>query len=104
MPPNHPLFLEVSAEDIEAEWWAYHYRDSKASVEFDDDDENASSDYEAEARREMEEMEAAAAAAGMTLEEYLKPAPKPAEASEQPAQPVAEPDPDDPEEWGESIV
>ncbi len=53
-------------------------------------------------------MEAAAAAAGMTLEEYLKPAPKPAEASESVAEPLAgngaEPDLNDPEEWGESIV
>ena len=52
----------------------------------------------------MEEMEAAAAAAGMTLEEYLKPAPKPAEASEQPAQPVAEPDPNNEDDWGDNIL
>jgi len=48
--------------DIEAEWWAYHYQESKASVEFDDDDENASSDFLAQTIAEGEAAEAAAAA------------------------------------------
>jgi hypothetical protein len=49
----------MTEEDIESEWWACHYQNSKASVEFDDDDENASSDYLAQIEREAEEAEAA---------------------------------------------
>jgi hypothetical protein len=54
----------MTEEDIESEWWAFHYQESKASVEFDDDDENASSDYLAQITREAEEAEALAAASG----------------------------------------
>jgi hypothetical protein len=62
LPPTDPRFLAMSEEDIEAEWWAFHYQESKASVEFDDDDENASEDYLAQITREAEEEEARAAA------------------------------------------
>jgi hypothetical protein len=49
----------MTEEDIESEWWAYHYQESKASVEFDDDDENAASDYLAQINAEAEAAEAA---------------------------------------------
>jgi hypothetical protein len=60
LAPTDPRFLAMTEEDIEAEWWAYHYQNSKASVEFDDDDENAASDYLAQVNAEAEAAEAAA--------------------------------------------
>jgi hypothetical protein len=86
-------------EDIEADYWAVHYRDSKVQEEYENDDENASSDYMAQITREAEEAEAAeaaAAAAGVTQ------APEPS--AEPVSQPIAEPDLNDPDEWGESVV
>ena len=42
---------------VEAEYWAYHYQESKATVEFDDDDEGAAADFLAQAERDWEELE-----------------------------------------------
>jgi hypothetical protein len=68
LPPTDPRFLAMTEEDIESEWWACHYQESKASVEFDDDDENASSDYLAQIEREAAE---AAANGGATQAENV---------------------------------
>jgi hypothetical protein len=62
LPPNSPLFLSITPEEIESEWWAVHFELNTATVEFDDDDENAATDYLAEIKRQAEEAEAAAAA------------------------------------------
>ncbi|MFM0165769.1 hypothetical protein PQR39_35735 [Paraburkholderia sediminicola] len=59
----------MTDEDIEAEWWAYHYQESKSSVEFDDDDENAANDYLAQITAEAEAEEAAAAEGGTQVAE-----------------------------------
>jgi hypothetical protein len=74
LTPTDPRFLETTAEQIEAEWWAYHYEDSTASVEFDDDDENAAEDYKAKIIREGEEAEAAARRDATIVEMVVDPA------------------------------
>jgi hypothetical protein len=63
LPPTDPRWLAMTEEDVEAEWWAYHYQESKASVEFDDDDEGAADDFLARTIAEGEAAEAAEAAA-----------------------------------------
>lgn len=69
----------MTEEDIEAEWWAYHYQESKASEEYDDDNPDAANDYLAQITREAEEAEAAeaasaaAAAAGVEKDEAVDP-------------------------------
>ncbi len=75
----------MTEEDIEAEWWAYHYQENKATVEFDDDDENAATDYLAQIKAEAE----AAEAAGLETA-----AATPVEQQEPQADPV-------PDDWGE---
>ena len=82
---------------VEAEYWAFHYQESKATVEFDDDDENAASDFLAQAERDWEEhekkMAAEKAAKGDSPVAAEERAPEP---DSQPAEtPVA-----DPEDWG----
>jgi hypothetical protein len=64
LAPTDPRFLAATLEDIEAEYWAYHYQDKKVVEEFEDED----FDQEAELRRieeaaEARERAAAAAAA-----------------------------------------
>jgi len=53
----------MTDEDIEAEYWAYHYQSGKTGEEFEDEDEGAADDYMAQIIREAEAEEAAAAAA-----------------------------------------
>ena len=79
------------------EWWAYHYQESKATVEFEDDDENAHVDYLAQAERDWEEHEKKMAAEKAAKGEAPIPAEEHAsETASQPAEtPVA-----DPEDWG----
>ena len=38
MSPLDPRFLELTPEDVEAEFWAYHYADKPPGEEFEDDD------------------------------------------------------------------
>jgi hypothetical protein len=79
---------------VEAEYWAYNYQESKASVEFDDDDEGASDAYLQQIIAEAEAEEAAAAARGDQPAESA--APVAAKPVKQPVEQV-EVDPDD---WG----
>jgi hypothetical protein len=85
---------------VEAEYWAFHYQESKATVEFDDDDENAASDFLAQAERDWEEhekkMAAEAAAKAERGEQPEEAAPVAAKPFNQPVEQV-EADADD---WG----
>jgi hypothetical protein len=54
LPPTDPRFLAATPEDIEAEYWAYHYQTSKVTEEFEDYE----FDQEAELRRIEEAAEA----------------------------------------------
>lgn len=38
LAPTDPRYLAATLEDIEAEYWAYHYQDKKVTEEFEDDD------------------------------------------------------------------
>ena len=38
LSPRDPRFLELTPEEVEAEFWAYHYAESTAKEEFEDDD------------------------------------------------------------------
>lgn len=63
LAPTDPRFLAATPEDIEAEYWAYHYQENKVKEQFEDDE----FDQAAELRRieeaaEAREREAAAAA------------------------------------------
>jgi hypothetical protein len=79
LAPTDPRFLAATLEDIEAEYWAYHYQDKKVVEEFEDDE----FDQEAELRRieeagEARERAAAAAAASASGDAHTS-APDPAE-------------------------
>jgi hypothetical protein len=68
LPPNSPLFLTITPEEIEAEWWAVHYEQNTTGMEFDDDDEGAADAYLQTIIREAEAAEAAVAATGSGAE------------------------------------
>lgn len=51
LAPNDPRFLELTTEDIEAEYWAHHYRETNGREEVEDED----FDLEAEIARMNEE-------------------------------------------------
>lgn len=38
LTPSDPRFLELTTEDIEAEYWAYHYQEHDGQQEAEDDD------------------------------------------------------------------
>lgn len=38
LPPNDPRFLDLTLEQIEAEYWAWHYFEQPPGEEFDDED------------------------------------------------------------------
>jgi len=38
LSPLDPRFLELTSEDVEAEFWAYYYVDKPPGEEFEDDD------------------------------------------------------------------
>lgn len=81
----------MTPEEIEAEFWAYHYDSNSATVEFDDDDEGAAMDYLAQVKAEAEAEEAAATARGEAPEPVAA-----GEVSETQAEPATAPteDPD----------
>ena len=82
---------------VEAEYWAYHYQESKATVEFEDDDENAHVDYLAQAERDWEDHEKKMAAEKAANGDATAPSDKPAsDPLERPAEPPAI----DPDDWG----
>jgi hypothetical protein len=100
LPPNSPLFLEITPEEIEAEWWAYHYEENKSGIEFDDDDENAHVDYLAQAERDWEEYEKKMAAEKAAKAERGEQPEEAALVSANPVnQPVAQVEAD-PDDWG----
>ena len=42
LPPNHPLYLDLSSQEIAAEYWAHHFDDllrSGKSIETIEDDD-----------------------------------------------------------------
>lgn len=65
LPPTDPRFLDMTLEDMEAEYWAVHYFETKddSSEEFEDDDFDEAAilaqieadALEAEKRREAEQ-------------------------------------------------
>lgn len=38
LPPNDPRFLDLTLEQIETEYWAWHYFEQPPGEEFDDDE------------------------------------------------------------------
>lgn len=38
LPPHDPRFLDMTTEDIEAEYWAHHYREQAGKEEIEDED------------------------------------------------------------------
>jgi hypothetical protein len=38
LSPLDPRFLELTSEDVETEFWAYHYADKPPGEEYEDDD------------------------------------------------------------------
>lgn len=38
LPPNDPRFLALTPEEVEAEFWACQYAETKAVEDFEDDD------------------------------------------------------------------
>lgn len=38
MAPTDPRFLQMTPEDIEAEYWAYYYEKNSHQEEYEDDD------------------------------------------------------------------
>lgn len=38
MSPRDPRFLELTPDEVEAEFWAYHYAESDAKEEYEDDE------------------------------------------------------------------
>lgn len=38
LAPNDPRFLELTTEEIEAEYWAHYYHESQGKEEVEDDD------------------------------------------------------------------
>ena len=43
LSPRDPRFLELTPEEVEAEYWAWHYADSDSTEEYEDDDFDAES-------------------------------------------------------------
>ncbi|MGF6641770.1 hypothetical protein [Paraburkholderia sp. MM6662-R1] len=58
LAPTDPRFLQATAEEIEAEYWAYHYQANPAQEEYEDDE----FDLEAEKERIRAQAEAREAA------------------------------------------
>lgn len=82
---------------VEAEYWAYHYQESKATVEFDDDDEGAAAGFLAQAERDWDELEKKMAAEKAANGD----APAPSdEAASDPVERPTEPPAIDPDDWG----
>lgn len=38
LPPTDPRFLDATAEEIEADYWAHHYLENPSESEVEDDD------------------------------------------------------------------
>ncbi len=60
LPPNDPRYLDLTAEEIQAEYWAHQYAENGVHDEVEDED----FDLEAELARNEAEAEAAANAGG----------------------------------------
>lgn len=66
LPPTDPRFLNMTAVELRAEWWAHYYAENGAEEEFEDDD----FDLEEELRKIDEEAEADEALAGNDPDDF----------------------------------
>lgn len=66
LPPTDPRFLNMTALDFRAEWWAHYYADNGAEEEFEDED----FDLEEELRKIEEEAEAEEALTGHDPDDF----------------------------------
>lgn len=73
LPPNDPRFLDLTLEQIETEYWAWHYHEQPPGEEFDDED------------FDEEEIMAGIEARALARQQQLQ--------QQQQAQPAAEPEP-----------